>query len=55
MELLSGTLDESPQAYKDINDVMDSQKDLVDILARFEPRIVKMAPEERVFRHDRKR
>lgn len=55
VELLSGTLDESPQAYKDINDVMDSQKDLVDILARFDPRIVKMAPEEGVFRHDRKK
>jgi tRNA-splicing ligase RtcB len=44
VELLSGDLDEAPQAYKDIHAVMDAQKDLVEILARFEPRLVKMAP-----------
>ncbi len=45
VELLSGGLDEAPQAYKDIQAVMDAQADLVDIQARFEPRIVKMAPD----------
>lgn len=45
VHLLSGTLDESPEAYKDINEVMAAQADLVDVLARFEPRLVKMAPE----------
>lgn len=46
VELLSGGLDEAPQAYKDINEVMAGQAELVDILARFEPRLVKMAPGE---------
>lgn len=41
--LLGGSLDESPQAYKSINDVMDAQADLVEIVARFEPRLVRMA------------
>lgn len=47
VELLSGGLDEAPMAYKDIHRVMEAQSDLVDVLARFEPRLVKMAPEER--------
>ena len=42
--LMSAGLDEVPMAYKDIEAVMDAQKDLVEILARFDPRIVKMAP-----------
>ena len=41
--LLSGELDESPEVYKDIEKVMTSQHDLVDILARFDPRLVKMS------------
>ena len=45
VELLSGGLDEAPMAYKDIHAVMAAQGDLVDILARFEPRLVKMAPD----------
>lgn len=43
--LLGGGLDESPQAYKPIERVMLAQADLVDVLARFEPRIVRMANE----------
>jgi tRNA-splicing ligase RtcB len=42
--LLSAGLDEVPMAYKDIDDVMAAQRDLVEPLARFEPRLVKMAP-----------
>ncbi len=42
--LLSAGLDEVPGVYKDIHEVMAQQSDLVDVLARFEPRIVKMAP-----------
>ncbi len=42
--LLSAGLDESPMAYKDIEQVMAAQRDLVTILARFTPRLVKMAP-----------
>ncbi|TVM15502.1 RtcB family protein [Oceanidesulfovibrio indonesiensis] len=41
--LLSGGLDESPIAYKDIGAVMRAQKDLVDILATFQPSLVKMS------------
>ncbi len=42
--LLSAGLDEVPMAYKNIDQVMASQRDLVEPLARFEPRLVKMAP-----------
>ena len=41
--LLSAGLDEVPMAYKDIDQVMAAQSDLVESLARFEPRLVKMA------------
>lgn len=43
--VLSAGLDEVPGVYKDIHTVMAHQQDLVEILARFDPRIVKMAPE----------
>lgn len=46
VRLLSGSLDESPEAYKDIETVMAAQADLMEILARFDPRIVRMAPEK---------
>lgn len=41
--LIGGGLDEAPLAYKDINQVMEYQKDLVEVLARFSPKIVRMA------------
>jgi tRNA-splicing ligase RtcB len=44
VDLLSAGLDEAPWAYKNINDVMDAQSDLAHPIARFLPRIVKMAP-----------
>lgn len=44
VELISGGLDEAPMAYKDIQEVMAAQADLVDIVASFMPRLVKMAP-----------
>jgi len=40
--LLGGGLDEAPQAYKDIAVVMQSQQQLIDVLGKFTPRIVKM-------------
>jgi tRNA-splicing ligase RtcB len=43
--LISAGLDEVPMAYKDIESVMAAQADLVEILARFDPKLVKMAPE----------
>ena len=42
--LMSAGLDEVPMAYKDIEKVMAAQQDLVDVIARFDPRLVKMAP-----------
>ncbi|GAC1448967.1 MAG: RtcB family protein [Ktedonobacterales bacterium] len=43
--LLGGGLDESPQAYKDIEAVIAAQSDLVEIVGTFTPRIVRMADE----------
>jgi tRNA-splicing ligase RtcB len=37
-------LDEAPGAYKDIEQVMADQADLVSILAEFQPKLVKMDP-----------
>lgn len=46
--LIGSDVDEAPMAYKDIHAVMDAQKELVDVLAKFQPRIVRMAaPKER--------
>jgi tRNA-splicing ligase RtcB (3'-phosphate/5'-hydroxy nucleic acid ligase) len=44
VELLSAGLDEVPGAYKDINRVMAAQIDLVEVLGRFDPKLVKMCP-----------
>lgn len=44
VEVISAGLDEAPMAYKDIHEVMAAQADLVEILAQFRPRLVKMAP-----------
>jgi tRNA-splicing ligase RtcB len=43
VELLSAGIDEAPMVYKDIDAVMAAQADLVETLARFQPRIVRMA------------
>jgi tRNA-splicing ligase RtcB len=43
VEVISAGLDEVPMAYKDIEQVMAAQTDLVEPIARFEPRLVKMA------------
>lgn len=42
VELIGGDIDEAPFAYKDIYEVMESQKDLVEILGEFHPKIVRM-------------
>jgi tRNA-splicing ligase RtcB len=41
--LIGAGLDEAPMAYKDINMVMASQKELVDVVAKFTPKMVRMA------------
>lgn len=40
--LMGGNAEEAPMAYKDINEVMNAQSELVDILGTFQPRIVRM-------------
>ncbi len=42
VELIGGGLDEAPPAYKDIREVMRAQDHLVEIIATFQPRIVRM-------------
>jgi len=41
--LIGAGLDEAPMAYKDIHTVMAAQNDLVDVIAKFKPKIVRMA------------
>lgn len=43
IELLAGGMDESPQVYKDINQVMALQADLIEPIAIFKPKIVLMS------------
>jgi tRNA-splicing ligase RtcB (3'-phosphate/5'-hydroxy nucleic acid ligase) len=47
IELIGGDLDEAPMVYKDINSVMSAQTDLVKVLAKFIPKIVRMADANR--------
>jgi tRNA-splicing ligase RtcB len=44
VKLISAGLDEVPMVYKDIHQVMAAQADLVEVLGRFDPKLVKMAP-----------
>jgi len=44
VELLSAGIDEVPMVYRDILKVMAAQRDLVEPLGRFHPKMVKMAP-----------
>ena len=44
VELMSAGIDEVPGVYKDIHTVMARQQDLVRPIARFDPKLVKMAP-----------
>ncbi len=46
VEVIGSGLDESPQAYKDIHQVMAAQADLVEILASFQPKIVRMCGDQ---------
>lgn len=41
--LIGADLDEAPMAYKNIHEVMDAQKDLLDVVASFHPKVVRMA------------
>lgn len=41
--LVGSDVDEAPMVYKDIHQVMEAQSDLVEVIAQFQPRIVRMA------------
>lgn len=41
--LIGAGLDEAPMAYKDIHQVMEAQKSLIDVVATFTPKMVRMA------------
>jgi tRNA-splicing ligase RtcB len=43
MALIGAGLDEAPLAYKDNNHVMEVQQELVDVVAEFTPKMVRMA------------
>jgi len=47
VELIGSGLDEAPMAYKNIHRVMESQKDLVDVVGTFQPKIVRMCGDEK--------
>ena len=46
IRVVSAGADESPGAYKDIHQVMNAQSDLVETIARFDPKIVKMCGDD---------
>lgn len=46
VSLVGGGLDEAPYAYKDINKVMEAQGNLIDVLGKFTPQIVRMADDD---------
>jgi len=46
IHVLSAGADEAPGVYKDIHQVMAAQADLVEVIARFDPKIVKMCDDD---------
>ncbi|MFD1144098.1 RtcB family protein [Larkinella insperata] len=47
IQLIGGDLDEAPMVYKNIETVISAQHDLVSVLAKFTPKIVRMADANR--------
>ena len=45
--LIGSGLDEAPMVYKDIHQVMNHQRDLVEVLGSFTPKVVRMCGDER--------
>jgi tRNA-splicing ligase RtcB (3'-phosphate/5'-hydroxy nucleic acid ligase) len=52
VELIGSGLDEAPMAYKDIRAVMESQKELVEVVGSFMPKIVRMCGDEKYIEKD---
>jgi tRNA-splicing ligase RtcB len=46
VDLIGGGLDEAPMAYKDIHRVMHHQRELVDVVGTFVPKIVRMCVDD---------
>ena len=46
VDLIGGGVDEAPLAYKNINEVMGYQDELIDILGTFTPKVVRMADDD---------
>lgn len=42
MTLLGGNLNEAPQAYKRVEEVITAQSELVEVLGQFQPQVVRM-------------
>jgi len=42
VDLIGGGIDEAPMAYKDIHKVMGAQKELVEVVGKFLPKVVRM-------------
>ncbi|MDN5204722.1 RtcB family protein [Fulvivirgaceae bacterium BMA10] len=47
VEAIGSGLDEAPMVYKDIHKVMAFQKDLIDVIGSFDPKVVRMCGDER--------
>ena len=47
--MIGGGLDEAPLAYKDIREVMQSQRALVDVIGEFNPKIVERSGESQTY------
>jgi tRNA-splicing ligase RtcB len=45
--VIGSGLDEAPMVYKDIFKVMEHQQDLVEIIGKFTPKVVRMCGDER--------
>lgn len=43
VQLIGGGIDEAPMAYKNIEEVIAHQQDLIDVLGTFTPKVVRMA------------
>jgi tRNA-splicing ligase RtcB len=52
VEVIGSGLDEAPQAYKDIHQVMEHQKDLVDVIGKFQPKLVRMCGDKELRKID---
>lgn len=55
IKILSAGADECPGVYKDINKVMEEQTDLVEVIGKFYPKLVRMCKDEGYRRKKRKR